>query len=225
MLTYMESGSDLVRDQVAYIDAQGQKRYSIDIVVDYKTHQKTYAKTDFGFPKDSFIVCIVGNRLDQEMTEPFLRMLAEAASEQEKIWFAVIGECSRMVFPGISQERVKWLGMRLDLPDILQMTDLFVNPPRKGGGGGAARAAAVGVPVVTLPECDVANAVDEDFFVQDLTQMGQEIRRYCTDKAYYAEQQEKIQKLYERKYQNHTTEHVKGMLAQVREWLENGEIR
>ena len=49
-----------------------------------------------------------------------------------------------------------------------------------------------GIPVITLPECDVAFNVGPDFCVSSISEMGERLIQYCKDKNYYKEHCEKI---------------------------------
>lgn len=224
MISYMQSGSEQVQKQEQYIQNQNQKLLPIQIAAEYKVQEKKYKKSEFGFSEDAFVLCIVGNRLDDEISQSFIDMLEDVVLANERIAIAVIGQCYHVSFPAIPETRVKFLGFRKDLLDVIKMTDLFVNPPRKGGGGGAIRAITVGIPVITLPRCDVANTVSEDFFVQSLDEMGQCIQRYCDDSGFYMSQQQKVKELFEMRGRINSAESVGNMLVQVKEWLQNGEI-
>jgi hypothetical protein len=113
------------------------------------------------------------------------------------------------------------------LTDVIAMTDLFVNPPRQGGGGGAARAFAVGVPVVTFPNCDVSNVAGTDFCCENFSQMKEQITRYREDKVFYKKQKEKVEVTHRNrmKVSENMTSEISKMLQQVELWLEAGEIQ
>lgn len=225
LTSFMQSDSEAVNHQIEMIQQNGQKMVNFQLEIEYDGAGRIYRKTEFGFDGDAFVLCVAGNRLDDEMTPSFVEMLERAASKDERIGIAVIGDCKKTLLSGIPSDRVKFLGFRTDLVDVIRMTDLFVNPPRKGGGGGAARSIAAGVPVVTMPYCDVANMVDGDFFVEDLEQMEQAIHRYRTDREYYKQQQSRIQAIQNQKSGNNNAENVKKIMDQVQTWLESGEIR
>lgn len=225
MVSYMQSNSETVKEQIAYIENQGQNIVNIKWALEHKGMGKNYSKTDFDLPEDSFLLCVVGNRLKDEMSREFIRMIQQLLSENEKICLFVIGVCPDNIFPNVSKKQVRFLGFRADLIDVLKVTDLFVNPPRKGGGGGAARALAMDVPIVTLPGCDVANVVSEDFFVQDLNLMKQRIEKYAADEEYYQRHQEKARELYQERIKNNNAQSIENLMKQVEEWLRKGEIR
>lgn len=225
MVSYMQSNSEAVREQIAYIEKQGQNIVNIKWALEHRESGKNYSRTAFGIPEDSFLICIVGNRLKDEMSEEFLDMMQELVLRHKNFCLCIIGSCPDNVFPNLSEKQVKYLGFCDDLLDVIKLTDLFVNPPRKGGGGGAVRAIAMGVPVVTLPACDVANVVDAEFFVQDLGQMKQRIEKYAADREYYQLHQEKARELYQKRIENSNPQNVKMLLDQVDKLLRRGKIQ
>jgi glycosyltransferase involved in cell wall biosynthesis len=113
------------------------------------------------------------------------------------------------------------------LTDVIAVTDLFVNPPRQGGGGGALRALAVGVPVVTYPDCDVSNITGKDFCCHDMSEMQEQMQRYMEDKSFYIAQQQKAREVYQEREKDADSvmDEVQKMLQQVDEWLQRGELQ
>ena len=69
------------------------------------------------------------------------------------------------------------------------MLNLYLNPKRSGGGFSSAMALTAGIPVVTLPNCDVSYNVGETFTVPDTEIMINEICRYAEDKEFYYNRQ------------------------------------
>ena len=224
LVSYMQSDSPYVKESVDYAQQSKQKLLNINLAMEFKEEGKNYQKEDFGIPKDAFAISIVGNRLDAEVSEEFEQMLEEVAKHIDRIYFVMIGKCEEKFFKNIEKDRVKYLGWRTDLVDVIKMTDLFVNPPRKGGGGGGVRAISVGVPVVTLPYCDVANLVGEAFHCEDLSEMQKLIYQYETDAAFYKSQQEKVKIKHRESMSNDNVDTLEKMLQQVNNWLEEGEI-
>lgn len=224
LVSYMQSGSSAVQEAVAYAECQGQKITNIKITVEHKEQGKNFCKEDFGIPDDAFVICMVGNRLNDEISEEFEKMLEEAAGKSDRIYFVFIGKCKEKFLGNLEKERVKYLGFREDLVDVIKVTDLFVNPPRQGGGGGAVRAFSVGVPVITLPYCDVANAVGDEFCCEDLSKMKELVCQYETDKDFYESQQKKAKEKYAERLSVNNAENYRVMLQQVEEWLQKGEI-
>ncbi len=79
------------------------------------------------------------------------------------------------------RNRIFYLGFCPDLQGVFGTMDLYLNPRRAGGGWSSAIALMAGVPVLTLPDCDVAYNVGEKFVVQDFAALKATAARYITD--------------------------------------------
>lgn len=171
---------------------------TMDVVEDFIQGEKRYCHEDIGLPEDGFVIAVVGNRLDMEVTEAFISVMEEIAHREANVYFLVIGNTKlRRWNRGILQDRVVHLGFQKDLPGVLSATELFLNPPRQGGGGSALFSACVGVPVVTLPDCDVANLGDA-FVCDSLEHFPGLVSRYCHDREYYQAQVAYAHQVYKR---------------------------
>lgn len=226
LLSYMQSNSDDVRESIDYAVSHGQKLCNIKLANKFSRSNLSLTRKDLGIPEQSFAICVVGNRLDAELSLEFVQMLCELVEQSELYHIVLVGKCSPGILQGMEEARYTSLGFRTDLVDVLAMTDLFVNPPRQGGGGGAARAFAVGVPAVTYPDCDVSNVTGPDFCCQNLEEMRELIRRYAHDSEFYRQQQERARQVYKEREEvsDHAVDEVGRMLEQVTTWLESGEI-
>lgn len=225
LVSYMQNDSEELKESMAYIKEQKQKMVNIEIIYDYKEEGKNYKKSDFKIPEDAFVICIVGTRLDDEMSEEFIRMLHELEESTDSLYYLIIGKCINKPFSLEDETKVQYLGFRTDLLDVIKVSDLFVNPPRKGGGGGACRALSVGVPVVTLPNCDVSSLVGDAFCCQNMDEMKEEILRYQRDPDFYREMQERVKEKNEENNAVSNLEYYKMLFQQLEKWLGAGEIR
>lgn len=224
LVSYMQSASVEMQKTINHIEQSGQKMINIQAATKHIEVQKEYKKSDFGMPEDAFVICVAGNRLINEISAEFEEMIEGAAIQTDRIYVAVIGNCEKKFFKNIGKERVKYLGFRKDLVDVMNVTDLLVNPPRKGGGGSAIRAFSLGIPVVTLPYCDVANVTGEEFCCEDLSGMQEMIHRYETDAAFYSDRQKKAREKYEQRLSVNNAQNYGNMLQQLERWLEKGEV-
>lgn len=68
---------------------------------------------------------------------------------------------------------------------VYRILDLYINPERHGGGFSSAMALNAGIPVVTLPDCDVAYNAGEEFIVKDYGSMTEAVEKYANDKEFY----------------------------------------
>lgn len=200
LASYMQVDVEKVKKMEEYSIDHAQKVIRIksllnnENLVEYGRSEKRYEPADFNVPNDSFIIAIVGNRLTTEINHEFIQIMSEIARREKKVYFLIIGNCSIEFDQGVLKGRVRKLGFRKDLMDILKLAHLFLNPPRKGGGGAAAYAVVTDCPVVTLPNCDVAN-IGEQFVCESLDQFPELVSKYCNDKAFYQRQVEYCESL------------------------------
>lgn len=81
-------------------------------------------------------------------------------------------------------KRIHFLGYCMDLPGTYRALHLYLNPRRLGGGWSSAMALMAGLPVVTLPACDVAYNVGGEFTVTTEEEMVDAVIRYASDTCF-----------------------------------------
>ena len=147
-----------------------------------------------------FILLIVGNRLDREITDEFLDMLNGILEGEPEVYVKVIGECNELrdrIRISDNSDRYIFMGYAENLQEAMAEGDLFVNPPRTGGGTGATLALKNRTPIVTLGNCDVALR-GEGFVCESLDRYPEIIKKYIHDAEFmkmqqeYCEQQDKL---------------------------------
>lgn len=205
-----------------YVAKQGQQRIRIRFGGNRTAVGRGFTKKDFGIKESAFAIAIVGNRLDTEIDSEFIKVMQEIVKREPLVCFVLIGQTKRRWDMGCLEGHIKCLGYQKDLVDVLEVTDLFLNPPRQGGGGGSVCALAAGVPILTLPEGDVAAGLEmEDFVCEHLQDIPDWVSKYIHDERYYHQQVqicEDIQKKFLSMYQTEKDE-FKKVLVQIREWL------
>lgn len=142
--------------------------------------------------KDKFILLIVGNRLDREVTDEFLNVLNQILEDEPDVYVEVIGECDKLknkIKTSDKSDRYIFIGYADNLQEAMADGDLFVNPPRTGGGTGASLALKNHTPIVTLGNCDVAIR-GEGFVCGELAQYPEIIKKYIHDAGFMKQQQE-----------------------------------
>ena len=98
---------------------------------------------------------------------------------------------------------------------VYRILDLYLNPDRLGGGFSSAMALIAGLPVVTLPNCDVAYNVGEEFVVSDYEEMMQTIKRYVSDRKFYEQKVEQAHSYKEKNTDAKMERYVKILLDKV----------
>lgn len=147
-------------------------------------------RKDFGIDEDSFVVAVVGGRLDEEISDDFLNMLENTMSGNMLV--AVIGKCDSFTeklerHPGLKGYMINF-GFCSDILSRLELCDLYINPIRRGGGTSVVEAMSKGKPAVTVNYGDVAGILGERFCCDNYNEMSGLIKRYYTDKQFYNEQ-------------------------------------
>lgn len=231
LASYLTIDSEYVKESLSYIQSTGQRmlRFLSPIVNDYAVKDISCSREEYRLPEDKFLICVVGNRLNREITENFLAWMERLADMCKDSIFVIIGDCKRIWKKTRYAERIFYLGYQENLSNVLTCMNLYVNPPRRGGGGSAIAALAAGIPVLTLPGCDVAGGVGgEDFLCQDMEEMLEKALRCYNDKKYYQNMCDKAEKLFRKYAETRSVEKVEKsilqMIEQVREWCAEGSI-
>ena len=146
---------------------------------------KTFARRDLGLPEDAYVIAIVGNRLDDEITDTAAAELKRLLEQLPEAFVAFAG-----TFPGYARfterdpifaARTAFLGFQNDMLAVYDCCNAYWNPPRYGGGSSAAYALASGVPVLTLDGGDVALAAGRRFVFPSFDAMRAFVVRNARD--------------------------------------------
>lgn len=163
----------------------------------FKSSFNSLTRVNTGLPSDKFLVVIVGNRLDDEITSEFIEAMLNTIHTNTHI--VIIGRFTKFqnycsVYPKLSVVSTM-LGYRDDLGAVYELCDLYVNPWRNGGGISAAEALDKGLPIVTFNYGDVPLLIDSEYCVNSYQEMSNSIIHYATDKDYYFKMSEKAKKI------------------------------
>ena len=168
-------------------------------------------------PEGRFLVAIVGNRLDIDINDAFIAVMQRILKDITCVDFVIIGEVDdlkKKLDNAAFQNRVYYLGFQ-NLMKVYPVLDLYLNPDRMGGGFSSAMALIAGLPVVTLPDCDVAYNVGEEFIIADYEEMIQTVIRYVSDKKYYEQKVEQARNYKEKNTDEKMERYVKKLLDGV----------
>lgn len=184
-------------------------------------------RSDLELPEDRFLVAVVGNRLDWEIDDTFIAVMRRITEAAADIDFVIIGDAEtakRRLADVCFSERIYFLGYRTNLSDVYGALNLYVNPARPGGGFSAAMALIAGLPVVTLPNCDVAYNVGEEFAVADYEEMIQTVVRYASDADFYEQKASQAQHYKEKNTDAKLEKYVKKLLDGVLGLIDGREV-
>ncbi len=143
---------------------------------------------------DRFKILIVGNRLDAEISNDFLKNLHNLVDNCPNLAFVVVGACDgfkAMVQESNYSEHYIFTGYAKNLSGITKECDVFLNPPREGGGFSAEIALKNGVPVITLGNCDVAEWAGPEYICNNIASMIDDIKKCLNDSVYMKERSQK----------------------------------
>ncbi len=161
-----------------------------------KPQRKHFTRRQYHLPDDKFILVIVGIRLDYEITSDFCDMLDTVCRNGCYVVFAGIYdtyEKKQKENPFLA-EHSTFIGYCDDIPALMEICDLYVNPKRLGGGFSVIEAFAKGVPGVYLSIGDVNVAGGKEFSVNDFDEMTQMIEKYKNDREFYRLMSDKARK-------------------------------
>lgn len=205
-----------------YLEVLGKEQKQIfledKIPVTAEKSDISLKREDFGLPLESFLIAIVGNRLDKEIDQEFVRTMKTLLETHENIAFVIIGdvvELKNYFKDEKYQDKIFYLGYCTDLMATYGMIDLYLNPNRAGGGFSSSMALTAGVPVITLPNCDVAYNVGTEFVVSNDEEMIAEVSKYLQDFEYYNYKKQCAEKISEKNSVEKLELYVKNILDKV----------
>lgn len=170
---------------------------------------------------DKFIILVVGNRLDSEVSEEFVDILDVVLSAEPQVFVEFIGECNELkdrIGKKDNKDRYIFHGYARNLQEAMSVGDLFVNPPRTGGGTAATIALKNRTPIVTLDNCDVALRGD-GFVCESLEQYPELVKRYIHDEEFMREQQNYCAKQNKLRTKIDSVGNVKKFCEEIREYI------
>ena len=154
----------------------------------------------FGIREEDFVIIVAGNRLNFEIKDEARQLLCNVLDENPEAIIAFVGKADSLETE-LGQTKYakcfRYLGFQPNFEDAVGLGDIFLNPPRQGGGTGGSRAMLKGVPVITLPNCDVAS-VGDAFICDTLADMPKLVKRYMTDADFMKHQKEQCRVSVER---------------------------
>lgn len=174
-----------------FCEGHGQHVYDSNKVSYNVNAGKAIPRQELGLHEDDFVITVVGNRLNDEITDEFKSIMEKCAAISPRVKFAIIGNVDRNKYPDKFNAFTYFLGFRPDLTDVLAAADLYMNPKRSGGGFSSLAALKNGLPVITLDHCDVASWAGDAFITDSVEDYPELVNKYVTDKDFYKDKHEK----------------------------------
>jgi len=126
---------------------------------------RTFSRAAYGLKDDQFVFAVVGNRLKHDIDKRFEQVLLDLLRQANQCVVFFVGST------GLSWQSDKLLAFKgrlffttqePDLTGLYTICDAFLNPNRSGGGNSAVIAVHAGLPILTLPRCDVAGVIGDE---------------------------------------------------------------
>lgn len=158
----------------------------INYVADDSAH--AYNRSEFGLGENSFVICLVGNRLELEISAEFLNLLHELLrvnANAELLFIGPIDLDSVIRSELESTGRAHFPGALDHADKAIKLADLYLNPMRSGGGRSVFEALSAAVPVITLPVGDGFHTAGQAFVATDWEAMKALACRYIQDQHHH----------------------------------------
>lgn len=177
----------------AYAEKKGQIIYKAKkIQSNFEEPKRIHTREEYNLPEDKFLIAIVGNRLDEEVDLEFIKVMQKIIKTTGNCAFVVVGDINKLKNKFELYDlnaSVYCIGFSNDLAGVYKILNAYINPKRNGGGFSSGMALMAGLPVVTLPNCDVAYNVGDEFVVNNYNEMIDELGKLASDREYYQNKQ------------------------------------
>ncbi|MCI8282952.1 MAG: glycosyltransferase family 4 protein [Lachnospiraceae bacterium] len=188
MSKYLLVGRNLNESDKLRLERMESYQEIIETVVNYELQEspKQYTRTEFGIPSDSFVIGVIGNRLDSEISDEFI-CLMDMAINQFDVHFLIIGsiiEENRIKNNVMRSQNLHFTGYLSETSEAMKLLDIYWNSKRSGGGRSSFEALANGIPVTTLKFGDVYYTCGNEFGVEKDSDFLQQLDLYINEKEY-----------------------------------------
>ena len=149
-----------------------------------------YNREEFKLNSNDFVIVTVGNRLDGEITDEFIDMIADFMKCNDRIKWVIVGNCQLNYFKNkykdIFLNNTIKIEYEYDLPALYGICDVYLNPQRSTGGGSIFTAMYEGLPIVMLSNySDAINHIGiENTCGYDLNDIKNELYKLYNNSEY-----------------------------------------
>lgn len=194
LLTLLEKGKqDGEISKSAVMEGYNQIILKDKFIFPIDNPSNPFNRSDYKINENAFVIALVGNRLQKELTDKFKAVLKQIMKHNQNINLMIIGDFPEYISFFQDQtfdQRIYYMGYQDELADVIVMADLFLNPPRRGGGTSALISLMAGVPVLTLADGDVAGNVGPQFTAANYDELIEILELYYSDMSFYNRQKE-----------------------------------
>lgn len=153
-----------------------------------ESNMKRYERFDFGIPEDGWLICSAGNRMQEELDYDFMNMVDNILDKISNSYFLIVGgiENPEILVNGLkNKDKIVFAGQVADGCQVIRLSNVYIQPRRKGGGRAAFEALYYGVPAVVVKYGDAWDVCGKDFEVDAYADMENKIFEYYFDRDYY----------------------------------------
>lgn len=196
-----------------------ERVFSLHYTFMKKAKETQLVRQDLNLPEHAFILCVVGNRLDVEVTIEFVTLLEDILREVPKSYIVFIGEYQNynaiMQQHDLLRQRSNYAGRRNDIQSIYPLCNAYLNPLRQGGATSGAEAMLEGIPIITKPYGDVYYQLWLEQSFTETADIITFLQRCIADPAFYLGQCNHAKALGEKLFD------TAGMMQEVLSYMEN----
>lgn len=119
-----------------------------------KDNGKSLTREQLGIDSNDVVLVTVGFRLAKEIEGDWANQMLDILSQREQLIWVLIGSETPRSLVNAPSGKILNLGPRNDVSSILQLCDVYVNPPRMGGGFSVLEAMSSGLATVAFCNTD-----------------------------------------------------------------------
>ncbi|GEM_PF-6244658 len=197
MSKYLLVGHKINQNDNSRLDRLEPYQKIIETEVNYKIRPSNllYSREQFGISRESFLIVIIGNRLNKEIDNSFINIVKKIL-ELKNIQILFVGYTDKNFKENIEEiignsKNIFYTGVQTDASEIIKLANIYINPKRSGGGRSSFEALYYGVPAITLRYGDVFNTCGNVFAVDSYDEMYLTLKKYILEKDYYFEMKKK----------------------------------
>ncbi len=187
-----------------FLEEQGQKAIYSPMTAKLPVSDRVFTREEYEISEDAFVMCIIGGRLNTEITKEYTKVIKEILAMDDKILIIFVGgfnDYEKWILEDeLLQKQTKYIGfLQEGVTEFCKICNLYLNPFRQGGGISAVEAMYQGVPVVAVEKGDAAVMAGPDFAITKATYI-ETVRKYLTDKEFMDKQKERAKARAERTF-------------------------